>query len=112
MYKSKMSEPCKPCKPPFLVITKPAPMGSDMHGYYVHMKEHTEKNGVYVVDLDNPLNQDVLSEFPDLRNNKEYVLTQNKVEERNGGGRPSKKRPTARRRRSSKARKARATRRR
>jgi hypothetical protein len=116
MCKSKMSEPCKPCKPPFLVITRRAPTGKDMNAYYVYMKEHPnpEKNGVYVVDIDHPLNVGVFRDFPSLKTDgKEYGLQPNNdYVSINGGRRISKKRPTARRRRSSKARKARATRRR
>ena len=103
-----MSEPCKPC-PPFLVIT--TQVSGDTNAYYVYMKNHPdpEKNGVYIVDLENKLNHNVLQQFKDLNDNKEYVLTENTVQHRVGGRRRSQKRPTASR--SSKVRKARATRR-
>jgi hypothetical protein len=99
------------CKPPFLVITKEAPLGGETNAYYVYMKEHPnpKKKGVYVVDTTHPLNEGNLTIFPDLIGN-EYVLKGHTIVDR-AGRRRSKKAPTARRRRSSKARKARATRR-
>jgi len=102
----------KSSTPPFLIITKKAPNG-DMNSYHIHMKSHTDpkKMGVYVVDTENPLNKYNLEVLPEFNNEKkEYVLSGDTTVNL-GGRRRSKKAPTTRRRRSSKARKARATRR-